>query len=409
MNSICVSQYKIGIVGFGLAGGALAVRLARAGHEVTVFERAPQVGPVGAGLLLQPSGQLALQRLGLLDAIVAQSEPIYALHAFMARGGTLVHLRYVGVAPGCCGYGVHRGVLFEALHTAVRELDVAVCLDQHIVSWRVADGLVFAVDANGGSQGGFDFLAVCDGSRSGLRQTVDPGASAYEYDYGALWAVGRCTQVRRYLHQVTRGTRNLLGLLPIGNDRCTLFWSLPRNQMGELRRRDFAAWRDEILGLSPLAEELFSDVTDFDAVAFTTYQRVAMRQLHNDRVVCLGDAGHAMSPHLGQGANLALLDAECLADSLQSTGDIRSAFRLYERNRRSQTRYYATLSHLLTPFFQSEGWWLGMGRDLALPLMTSVPPMRREMELAMAGVRRGFFTGNMDVSVVMHVLHIMVY
>ncbi|MBI3760403.1 MAG: FAD-dependent monooxygenase, partial [Chloroflexi bacterium] len=85
-----MSRYAVGIVGFGIAGGALAVLLARAGHGVTVIEQAPQVGPVGAGILLQPSGQLVMQRLGLLDAIVAKSEPIHSLHAFTARGGTLL-------------------------------------------------------------------------------------------------------------------------------------------------------------------------------------------------------------------------------------------------------------------------------------------------------------------------------
>lgn len=391
-------QYRVGIVGFGMAGGALAVLLARSGHDVTVFERAPQVGPVGAGLLLQPSGQLVLQRMGLLDAVIAQCEPIYALRAFTARGGTLAHLRYETVAAGCCGYGVHRGTLFEALHAAVRDYNIDVCLDHHIVSWRAAGRQVFGVDAGRESHGPFDFLVAADGSRSVLRETVDPRLSVHEYAYGALWAVGRCTQVRRYLHQVTRGTRHLLGLLPIGNERCTLFWSLPCDRMDALRQAGFSAWRDDVIRLCPLAEETCADVADFDHVAFTTYQRSAMRHLHNDHVVCVGDAGHAMSPHLGQGANLALLDAECLALALQAADDALSGFRLYQSSRLAQIRYYATLSRLLTPFFQSEGWFLGLGRDIALPLMTLVPSLRREMEVATAGIKRGFLAGSMDVS-----------
>jgi 2-polyprenyl-6-methoxyphenol hydroxylase-like FAD-dependent oxidoreductase len=393
-------QYRVGIAGFGVAGGSLAALLARDGHAVTLFERAPKVGPVGAGLLLQPSGQAVLQRMGLLDGIAARSEPMDGLHAFTGRGGTLIHLRYHEVLPGHRAYGVHRGVLFEALHQAAREQGVDIVLDCQIESWQEAGPEVFAIDARGERHGPFDFLVAADGSRSGLRKTVDPGVQAHEYSFGALWAVGRCTRVRGYLHQVTQGTWHLLGLLPVGGDRCTLFWSLPREQMEALRARGFAAWKDQVLGLSPLAEEVFDDVRDFDQVAFTTYFNVSMRQIHNGRVVCAGDAGHAMSPHLGQGANLALLDAECLARCLRDTADPGTAFQAYQRERANQIRYYAALSYVLTPFFQSPGWVLGAGRDVALPLMMSVPPLRREMERAMAGVRLGFLAGDMDVSAV---------
>jgi 2-polyprenyl-6-methoxyphenol hydroxylase-like FAD-dependent oxidoreductase len=213
-----------------------------------------------------------------------------------------------------------------------------------------------------------------------------------------LWAVGRCTTVRGYLRQRTLGTRHLAGLLPIGGDRATLFWSVPRGQMEGVRRGKFGAWREAVLRLEPLAEEVFEEVTDFEQVAFTTYYRVNMGRLFAGRAVCVGDAGHAMSPHLGQGANLALLDAQTLADCLAASDNLEEALRLYSANRQPQIAYYAALSWFLTPFFQSEGWVLGLGRDLGLPVMMRVPPLRREMERAMAGVRLGLFRGDMDVS-----------
>lgn len=384
--------YRVGIVGFGIAGGALAILLARAGHAVTLIERAPEVGPIGAGFLLQPSGQAVLRRLGLLDGVIQHSEPIYALRAFTTSGRPLVHLRYSSVAPDSYAYGVHRGVLFETLLTAIRAESIPVVLNQHISAWREEGSHVLAVNVRGEVVGGpFDLLAAADGSRSALRQTLNPSQPSRDYDIGAMWAVGHSTQVKQYLHQVTDGTRHLLGLLPIGGGHCNVFWSLPISQMEAVRQRGLTAWKEEVARLSPLAEAALGNISTFEQVAFTTYRHALPRRLHNERVVLIGDAAHSTSPHLGQGANLALLDVECLAAWLQKADSPVAAFQSYRRARASQIQYYSALSRFLTPFFQSEGWVLGAGRDVALPLMSAIPLFRREMEWAMAGRRQGLF------------------
>jgi 2-polyprenyl-6-methoxyphenol hydroxylase-like FAD-dependent oxidoreductase len=383
--------YRVGIVGFGVGGGALACLLARAGHQVTLFERATQVGPAGTGLLLQPSGQGVLRRMGLLEPILAQSEAIHELHALQPDGRTLVHLRYGDLAPGCCAYGVHRGTLFAALRATVEAERVQVCLNHTVTAWERRDGGVYAVDATGQQNGPYDLLVAADGARSALRQAFAPRLVSEPYAYGAMWMVGQCTQVRNHLHQIVRGNHVLFGLLPIGGDRCTLFWGLRRDRMEEVRANGFAAWREELVRLCPLAEEPLANAEDFSHVVFTDYRHTLPARCHNDSVVLLGDAAHAMSPHLGQGANLALMDAECLAHALLTNTDLQEALRSYARLRRASIRYYALLSRLLTPFFQSNLALLGFGRDLALPLMTRIPPLRRQMLLTVTGLKTGPF------------------
>lgn len=205
---------NVAVAGFGVAGGALALLLARAGHHVTILERAPKLGPVGAGFLLQPSGQAILRQLGLLEAVAAKSAVIHGLRAWTHRGRQLVDLRYP--EPGHA-FGVHRGVLFEILHEAVKKEGVAICTGIEVMALYGESGAVCVKAADGTEHGPFDFVAACDGSRSRLRGELARGSRRMDYEFGALWGTGRCDAVRDYVHQVTHGAQRLSGLVPIGD------------------------------------------------------------------------------------------------------------------------------------------------------------------------------------------------
>jgi 2-polyprenyl-6-methoxyphenol hydroxylase-like FAD-dependent oxidoreductase len=392
-KGIMPKRYHIAVVGCGLGGAATAFLLARAGHRVEMFERSPRVGAIGAGILLQPSGQLVLQQLGLLEEIALQGEPIEELHALTSKGRTLIRMHWADAGHRCRAYGLHRGQLFTALYERVQAQGVAVHLSHDIQAAVHLPRSVLLCDAERRQHGPFDFAVAADGSRSILRGSCRFRTWTHSYAYGAAWAIGRCEAVRGRLHQVVRGTRHLLGLLPMGGGRCSLFWSLRRDQQPEVWNAGFPRWRDAVLRLCPLAEELFTTVRGFDQVTFTTYQHAWMARWHDGRLLFLGDAAHAMSPHLGQGVNLALIDALELTRAIGGAATPEQAFARYSAARRSQLRYYGAITFLLTPFFQSGGWIKGWGRDVALPLMTRVPGLRRRMAVTMAGLQAGFLHG----------------
>src|SRR5688500_14774092 len=128
---------RVGIVGFGVAGAATAYLLARDGHQVTLIERAQVVEPIGAGVLLQCSGQEVLGHLGLLDHVLEHAAPIDELYARHSNGATLVRNQYGKYALGTRAYGVHRGALFNALRGLVETQPVDIRLGREVVSREI--------------------------------------------------------------------------------------------------------------------------------------------------------------------------------------------------------------------------------------------------------------------------------
>jgi 2-polyprenyl-6-methoxyphenol hydroxylase-like FAD-dependent oxidoreductase len=375
----------IGIVGCGIAGTACALFLARQGHRVTLFEQSPAVGPVGAGVLLQPSGLRVLAELGLLDELLPKTERIERVHAVTESGRTLVDLRYADLSPDLHGAGVHRGDLFGLLHGRLTAAGVRLLLGTRIVRIGSIATRPVVTDATNARYGPFDLLISADGSRSGLRDACSLRPHVIEYAYGALWGVSDVAPIRGELFQAARSTIQLGGLLPIGGGRCSLFWGIRRDRVDALRRRGFRRWREDVVRLMPAAEPLVDRIGDLDAMRFVTYRHVCTPRFVHGHVVFIGDAAHAMSPHLGQGANLALQDARALSDAIATSKSPEQAVRQYIRQRRRPAFFYGAVTAFLSPFFQGDNEILAWGRNIALPLMCSIPPIRKAMLRTLRG------------------------
>lgn len=387
-------RLRIAIVGYGTAGQAAAVFLHRQGHMLTVFEQAPSLGPIGAGFLLQPTGLHVLSELGLHEQALERGQRIARLHGCTVRGRRVMDMRYVDHAPDCFGLGLTRGSLFTVLRDAFPAAS-AICTGTRIDQVTL-DGR-HLTDSAGQSHGPFDLIVVADGAHSRLRQ-ASPKQIRRErvYPWGALWCLlpAEAWPHAGELRQRYAGTREMIGMLPVGQrvDHpgrwLTFYFSLPGDEVDRFDAEGFERLRHRVSVLWPEVSGPLAYIDSARQMNRARYRDVVLRTPVAGRLVFLGDAAHAMSPQLGQGVNMALLDAKALADALAASGDIDEALQSYRRQRRSHIAVYQRLSRWLTPLFQSERTALASMRDLAFGPLGRMPLARGQMLKILTGTKR---------------------
>ncbi|MBY0308389.1 MAG: FAD-dependent monooxygenase [Phycisphaerales bacterium] len=390
---------RIGIVGCGTAGPAAAMILARHGHSVTLFERAEALHPAGAGLLLQPSGLAVLEELGLRDEMERAGSVIRRMHATLPGGRTVLDLRYGDLRPDLYGVGIGRGALLGPLVAAAQSAGVELCTGVEVTSVSsLAERPRLA--AGGRDLGAFDLVVIADGSRSALTGSLGIPVRIRPYAWGALWCIGRravdpSDPERATLRQVYQSTTTLIGTLPSGtledgSEAVSLFYSARTDRFESIRQGGLDAWRREVARLHPLGGLLAEQVREPRQLLPAAYREVIMPRWHAGRVVVLGDAAHALSPLLGMGANLGLLDARALAEAVERHGP--QAGPAYSAARKDAIRAYQRMCRWMTPFFQSGARPLAWARDLTVPLLCRWGWSRRQGLLTVAGVKVGLFS-----------------
>lgn len=389
-----MKKLEIGIAGAGPAGLAAALFLHRAGHRVTVFERFEKPAPIGSGLILQSTGLTVLAALGLLDEIAQLGSRIDRLHGADAKSGrTVLDVRYGARAGGRFGLAVHRAALFGVLHRAIEREGVTIETGVDLGGVEVGIGKA-ALSSGGRSTGSFDLVIDASGSRSKLRRFAFHPEEPRPLAYGAFWASlswhGDGFQENALLQRYDKASV-MISVLPIGRPEhgaermAAFFWSLKPDEAGRVRAAGLDAWKERVLGLWPECQVFTDQIDSFEQLTLAGYGHHTLKLPVGRRLAIIGDAAHSASPQLGQGANMALLDAAALAHAIEYAATVDDALDAYARARRVHVRVFQALSFLFTPFYQSDSTLLPFLRDRMMATIAKIPPAPRFLASMVAG------------------------
>ncbi|WBB68173.1 FAD-dependent oxidoreductase [Micromonospora sp. WMMD812] len=335
------------VVGGGIGGLSAALALHRRGWRVTVLERAPRLREVGAGLTLMANALRGLDVLGLGPAVRrdGHAETPGGIRASTGRWLSRVDGAELTRLLGTTALGIHRATLHrllrdalpaEALRTGAEVVDVDTDPSRAEVRYR-HDGTAETVDA--------DLVVGADGLHSVLRARLWPESPPPVYAGSTAWraAIDWPAPVPA---AITWGPGAEFGMVPLGDGR--VYWYGAVNappgghapdELAAVRER-FGSWHDPIpalLAATPPGVVLRNDIHHL-AIPLPTYVR--------GRVALLGDAAHAMTPNLGQGACQAIEDAVVLGAACAGGADgLPAALAAYDRQRRPRSQAIARAAY----------------------------------------------------------------
>ncbi|MFB1482156.1 FAD-dependent monooxygenase [Corallococcus sp. RDP092CA] len=323
------------IAGAGIGGLTLACALQRAGLHATVFERADALRPVGAGLIVQMNASVALRRIGLCDAVVAEGERAERTVILEPTGApiTRVDARSLQAELDAPMVALHRARLQAVLRAHAGPED-AVRLGVAVTGFQDDGERVTVTLSDGGTLTG-DVLVGADGLRSSVRTGL-LGARPTRYSGYTSWrgvcAGAELVQAGHFTETWGRGAR--FGVVPIGHGEVYWYATLnapagaedaPGQTLAVLQER-FKGWH------APIAR-LLAATSPERVLRTDIHDRPPVRRWSRGRVTLLGDAAHPMTPNLGQGGCQAIEDGVVLGECLAAPGRVEDALRAYEARR----------------------------------------------------------------------------
>ncbi|MGY5392267.1 FAD-dependent urate hydroxylase HpxO [Acinetobacter sp. NigerLNRRAM0016] len=334
---------KIAIVGAGMGGLTAGIALKKFGHQVSIYEQATEILPVGAAISLWSNGVKCLNYLGLtheIQALGGEMESLAYVDGLNQQTMTQFSLTPLYKEVGQKAYPVSRADLQNLLMQHFGMQDIQLGKKMIRIEEQAEQVCIHFQD---GSSVEADLLIGADGTHSLTRQhvlglTVERRYAGYVNWNGLVEMNEGLAPAQQWTTYIGEGKR--VSLMPVADNRFYFFFDVPldvglpnqRNQYKAALKQYFAGWCAPVQQLiDSIDEQKTNRVEIHDIEPFMTF--------YKGRVVLLGDAAHSTTPDIGQGGCQAMEDAIYLARALQiNTFGLDDALTRYQNKRNERTR-----------------------------------------------------------------------
>ncbi|NLR68125.1 NAD(P)-binding protein [Chitinophaga varians] len=336
------------IIGGGIGGLTTAIALQQRGWHYEVYEAAPEYKAVGAGILLGANAMKVYRQLGIADALISQSGHLEQLYIKDYKGKVLQQIdnNLLQQQYGSRSVPIHRATLQAALlgylNTPVRTGKKCIAVDE------TQNGVIARFEDGSETKG--DILIAADGIRSAVREQYI-GSHGYRYSGQTCWRTTVTMNLPMAERTVTsevwggKGNGVRASFMHVGGDQ-VYFWFTRRLPEGTPLTNDeaLALIQRELSGFSGHMKEVVAHIDPSKLIRSDLYDLAPTQNWHKGHVVLLGDAAHATTPNLGQGASQAIEDAYALAESLFLHYAPDTAFRHYVAKRMKRAHKIVRMS-----------------------------------------------------------------
>jgi 2-polyprenyl-6-methoxyphenol hydroxylase-like FAD-dependent oxidoreductase len=357
---------KVVILGGGIAGLTAAIALKRIGIQVVVYEAAPEIRAVGAGLVLAANAIKAFRKLGVDQAVMAEGRLLDAFSIKDEKGRIITQTNSLASSEkyGADNFTIHRAHLHRVLMSFLRPEEVHT--NKGGVHFESRQKQVFLQFSDGSSVMA-DYLIAADGIHSAVRQKLAPGTTIRYAGYTCWRAViadpfGDSNETTE-----TWGPQGRFGIAPLAQNQ--LYWfACMKARPDDARLKHFTVADllgqfghyhhpiPDILRHTKNGDLIWSDIADLAPLPRYAFGNILL----------IGDAAHATTPNMGQGACQAIEDAVILADEIGKGGAVADAFRAFEKRRETRTHYVVSQSRLLGNIAQVQNKYMGALRNAVL-------------------------------------------
>lgn len=336
---------RILVIGGGIGGLTAAIALRRKNFDVVVIERDPNWAVYGVGIIQQSNVVRAMADLGLLDDYLDAGFGFDTVEVFAPNGHRVARIPSPKLAEGYPGnIGIARPALHKVLGDRAKGAGAQIRLGITAESLD-DDGAGVEARFSDGSKDRFDLVVGADGLFSTTRGMVFPDAPKPEYTGQAVWRYNFPKPPDLDSLQAYAGPIGI-GLVPLSDSLMYMFVTTPEPGNPWYERQGLAAkMRERLAAAPPSIQALAQHITRDDDVVYRPLEWIFLAgPWHKGRIVLLGDAVHATTPHLGQGAGMAIEDAIVLADELERADAPQTAFHRFQDRRFERCRYIVEAS-----------------------------------------------------------------